>query len=80
MARMSDWTRCSSELLAKLMSQFCTENLLQPVDNRLDLGAVTYSFEATRGAFGSWRVAPDSVRRTTAGILGNDVVAFHTAH
>lgn len=69
---MSDWTRCSSELLAKLISQFCTENLLQPVDNRLDLANVSYTFTATRGAFGSWRVAPDSIRRTTAGILGND--------
>lgn len=69
---MSDWNRCSAELLAKLISQFCTENLLQPVDNRLDLGDVSYMFTATRGAFGSWRVASDSIRRTTAGILGND--------
>ena len=69
---MNEWTRCSSELLAKLISQFCTENLLRPVDNRLDLGAVSYTFTASRGAFGSWRVAADSVRRTTAGILGND--------
>ena len=69
---MKEWTCCSSELLAKLISQFCTENLLQPVDNRLDLGAVSYSFTATRGAFDSWRVAADSVRRTAAGILGND--------
>jgi siderophore synthetase component len=69
---MSHWTRCSSDLLAKLISQFCTENLLQPIDNRLDLGSVSYTFTATRGAFGSWRVAADSVRRTTAGILGND--------
>ncbi|WP_405066133.1 IucA/IucC family protein [Kribbella sp. NBC_01510] len=69
---MSEWSRCSSELLAKLISQFCKENLLQPVDNRLDLGGVSYIFEATRGAFGSWRVAADSIRRTTAGILGND--------
>src|ERR1700754_2870156 len=66
------WTRCSAELLAKLISQFCTEGLLEPVDNRLDLGSVSYSFSASRGAFGSWRVAPDSIRRTTAGILGND--------
>ncbi|HEY3559000.1 MAG TPA: IucA/IucC family protein [Kribbella sp.] len=69
---MSAWDRCSSELLAKLISQFCTEGLLEPVENRLDLGAVSYAFEATRGAFGSWRVDPASIRRTTAGILGND--------
>ncbi|TDW22981.1 IucA/IucC family protein [Kribbella kalugense] len=70
---MSDlWTSCSSQLLAKLISQFCTEGLLEPVDNRLDLGPVSYTFEATRGGFGSWRVDPASIRRTTAGILGND--------
>ncbi|TCC29360.1 IucA/IucC family protein [Kribbella sindirgiensis] len=69
---MSVWTQCSSELLAKLISQFCTEGLLEPVDNRLELGAVSYVFEATRGGFGSWRVDPASIRRTTAGILGND--------
>src|SRR5690348_13362155 len=69
---MMVWTQCSSELLAKLISQFCTEGLLEPVDNRLDLGPVSYTFDATRGAFGSWRVDPASIRRTTAGILGND--------
>ncbi|WUJ69133.1 IucA/IucC family protein [Kribbella soli] len=66
------WTRCSADLLAKLISQFCTEGLLEPVDNRLDLGPASYSFEATRGGFGSWRVDPQSIRRTTSGILGND--------
>jgi siderophore synthetase component len=69
---MSVWTQCSSELLAKLISQFCTEGLLEPVENRLELGAVSYVFDAGRGAFGSWRVDPASIRRTTAGILGND--------
>ncbi|WP_350276754.1 IucA/IucC family protein [Kribbella sp. HUAS MG21] len=69
---MSVWNDCSAQLLAKLISQFCTEGLLEPVDNRLDLGAVSYTFEATRGGFGSWRVDPASIRRTTAGILGND--------
>ncbi|GAA3122466.1 siderophore synthetase component [Kribbella aluminosa] len=69
---MNAWTRCSSELLAKLISQFCTEGLLEPVENRLEFGAVSYLFEATRGGFGSWRVDPASIRRTTAGILGND--------
>ncbi|TCM50049.1 IucA/IucC family siderophore biosynthesis protein [Kribbella sp. VKM Ac-2568] len=66
------WTRCSSELLAKLISQLCTEDLLHPVDGVLELGAATYTFSSIRGAFGSWRVDPASVRRTAAGILGND--------
>ncbi|MEU4193873.1 IucA/IucC family protein [Kribbella sp. NPDC026611] len=33
---------------------------------------MSYTFEATRGGFDSWRVDPDSIRRTTSGILGND--------
>ncbi|HET6292095.1 MAG TPA: IucA/IucC family protein [Kribbella sp.] len=66
------WNRCSSDLLAKLISQLCTEDLLRPVDGRLELGAATYTFSAVSGAFGSYRVTPGSVRRTAAGILGND--------
>jgi siderophore synthetase component len=66
------WTECSTALLAKLISQFCSEGLLQPVDNTLDLGAARYTFSATRGGFGSWRVDPSSIRRTATGILGND--------
>lgn len=66
------WERCSAELLAKLISQFCSEDLLHPVDDRLELGSATYTFSASRGVFGSWRVVPGSVRRTATGILGND--------
>ncbi|GAA1612079.1 IucA/IucC family protein [Kribbella sancticallisti] len=66
------WAESSSELLAKLISQLCTEDLLQPVDGRLELGSATYTFSSSRGAFGSYRVVPGSVRRTASGILGND--------
>jgi siderophore synthetase component len=66
------WTQCSVELLAKLISQLCTEELLQPVDDRLELGGATYTFSSSRGAFGSYRVDPASIRRTAVGILGND--------
>ncbi|MGC4943002.1 IucA/IucC family protein [Kribbella sp. DT2] len=66
------WERCSSELLAKLISQFCSEALLTPVDGRLELGSVAYTFEYAEGAFATYRVTPGSVHRTTAGILGND--------
>ncbi|WP_112241063.1 IucA/IucC family protein [Kribbella monticola] len=66
------WEERSSELLAKLISQLCTEDLLKPADDRLELGDATYTFVSTRGAFGSYRVEPGSVRRTTSGILGND--------
>lgn len=66
------WERCSAELLAKLISQFCGEALLTPVDGRLELGSVAYTFEYAEGAFATYRVTPGSVQRTTAGILGND--------
>jgi len=66
------WTECSSRLLAKLISQLCTEELLQPDGDRLELGAAAYTFSSTRGAFGSYQVVPGSVRRTATGILGND--------
>jgi siderophore synthetase component len=66
------WERCSAELLAKLISQLCSEALLTPVDGRLELGSVAYTFEYTEGAFATYRVTPGSVQRTTAGILGND--------
>ncbi|WP_343978112.1 IucA/IucC family protein [Kribbella koreensis] len=66
------WSGSSSSLLAKLISQLCTEDLLQPDGDRLSFGAATYTFVATRGGFGSYQVVPGSVRRTAAGILGND--------
>lgn len=71
------WTERSSELLARLISQLCTEDLLQPDGDgpdgeRLVLGPATYTFSSTRGAFGSYQVVPGSVRRTATGILGND--------
>ncbi len=66
----------SERLQAKLVGQLCAEELLSPVAEgngyRLDLGQVRYLFTARRGAFGSWRVDVGSVRRTSAGILGND--------
>jgi siderophore synthetase component len=66
------WVESSSALLAKLISQLCTEDLLQPDGDRLAFGAATYTFTSTRGGFGSYQVVPGSVRRTAAGILGND--------
>ena len=70
------WNTKAAELLAKLIGQLCTEELLKPVADsngyRLELGGVRYLFEARRGAFGGWRVAAGSIRRTAAGILGDD--------
>lgn len=70
------WTAAAAELLAKLIGQLSTEELLAPVADgsgyALELGSARYTFTARRGAFGSWRVDAGSVRRTSAGILGND--------
>jgi siderophore synthetase component len=94
------WTTCSTALLAKLISQFCTEGLLEPtptapaspaaadptsassgpVGYELEFGSISYTFTATRGGFGSWRVDPGMIRRTTAGILGNDESEPATDH
>lgn len=71
------WTECASALLAKLIGQFSAEGLLEPrpvagEGYQLEFGSASYTFEATRGGFGSWRVDAASIRRTSAGILGND--------
>jgi siderophore synthetase component len=43
-----------------------------PTGFELEFAAARYSFAARRGAFGSWRVDPGSIRRVSTGILGND--------
>lgn len=70
---MSSWGRCSAALLAKLIGQLCAEELLTPAPGFvLEFDTARYQFTARRGAFGGWRVDPDSIRRSTVGILGND--------
>ncbi|MFJ8669573.1 IucA/IucC family protein [Streptomyces sp. NPDC093600] len=65
------WTRACSHLLAKTLGEFAYEEIIEPVPTdgpggadryalRLDDGAAL-TFSARRGAYGSWRVAPDSI-------------------
>ncbi|MET9436705.1 IucA/IucC family siderophore biosynthesis protein [Streptomyces sp. NPDC006551] len=65
------WTRACSRLLAKTLGEFAYEEIIEPVTTdgpgspgryvlRLDDGAAL-TFSARRGAYGSWRVAPDSI-------------------
>ncbi|MGW0522014.1 IucA/IucC family protein [Crossiella sp. NPDC003009] len=64
---MTAWRAAGKALVAKAIAEFCYEELLTPVPEadhyRLDFPAATYTFAATRGAFGAWRVEEDSVRR-----------------
>ncbi|KIF67523.1 IucA/IucC family protein [Streptomyces sp. AcH 505] len=63
------WERAAGRLLAKLLGEFSYEEIVQPVPDptgpeqytlTLDAGD-TLTFRASRGAYGSWRVAPDSI-------------------
>lgn len=66
-----NWRRAGREMLAKAIAEFCYEQLLVPAEPspgeyRIDLaGDTLYAFTARRGAFGSWRVQPASIRRAT---------------
>ena len=67
----------SARLLARLVGALVSEDLLRSTssgdgEHRLDLAGVTYVFTARRGAFGALAVDPDSVRRISRGILGDD--------
>ncbi|WP_351229245.1 IucA/IucC family siderophore biosynthesis protein [Streptomyces sp. NPDC002133] len=68
------WRRAGRRLLAKMIGEFAYEELVEPLPHsggkgrgdryalRLDDGE-TLAFRARRGAYGSWRVAPDSIER-----------------
>ncbi|GAA2384814.1 IucA/IucC family protein [Streptomyces glaucosporus] len=64
------WAEAGRRLLAKAVEEFAYEELLVPVpgpgpgDWRLELGdGVHWTFRAARGAFGSWRLVPGTLRR-----------------
>jgi siderophore synthetase component len=75
------WRRCCAELIAKMLGELSFEQLLEPKptdgpdEYRVDLPTATYLLRARRTSFDGWRVEPGSVRRTTTGILGDDVIA-----
>ncbi|MFD7828907.1 IucA/IucC family protein [Kitasatospora sp. NPDC059803] len=62
------WRRAGRALLAKMLGEFAYEELLTPVRAASDgeyllwLPEAEYRFTARRGAYGSWRVDPESVR------------------
>ncbi|MGW1654389.1 IucA/IucC family protein [Streptomyces atratus] len=66
------WDKAAARLLAKMLGQFAYEEVIEPVRQAdggdtytlgLDDGG-TLSFSARRGVYGSWHIAPDSVRET----------------
>lgn len=75
------WWEANRRLLAKAIGEWSFEQMLKPLPieggrYRIDLtSGASYSFDASRGAFGSWRVAPGSITRAATGMLGNGVEA-----
>lgn len=62
------WHEAGRRLVARAVAELSYEELLQPEATadgswRLILGGATYTFDAHRGAFDSWRVPVGSVRR-----------------
>lgn len=77
----------SAALLAKLIGALLSEELLQPgashpatsgevagdvQDLQIHLDSVSYLFRAARTGFGSYLVDPQTVRRVSRGVLGDD--------
>ncbi|MER6997444.1 IucA/IucC family siderophore biosynthesis protein [Streptomyces sp. NPDC000410] len=75
------WLRAARRLLAKMVGEFAYEELIEPLPQGaddhytlpLDDGE-TLTFRARRGAYGSWRVAPDSL--SSAGKPFGDPLQF----
>ena len=73
----------SAALLAKMIGALLSEELLSAEagettaangvqDLRIDLANASYSFRASRTAFGSYAVDPGTVRRVSRGVLGDN--------
>ncbi|WP_406091788.1 IucA/IucC family protein [Streptomyces sp. NBC_01013] len=77
------WDRAAARLLAKMLGEFAYEEVVQPVPR--SVGDDTYtlvlddggslSFSARRGVYGSWRVAPDSIREASSEATEADATA-----
>ncbi|MBB1243565.1 IucA/IucC family siderophore biosynthesis protein [Streptomyces durbertensis] len=67
----ADWRHVCRQLLAKLFAELAYEGVLTPAhtggaDYELAVpGGPRYRFRATRGAYGHWRIAPDSLTPAT---------------
>ncbi|MBB1255834.1 IucA/IucC family protein, partial [Streptomyces sp. OF3] len=64
------WHTAGRRLLLKAIEEFAYEELLTPEPDpdtpgghRLDFGDAVWTFRATRGTFGTWRLDPDSLCR-----------------
>lgn len=77
------WDRAAARLLAKMLGEFAYEEVVRPVPRFA--GGDTYvlvlddggslSFTARRGVYGSWRVAPDSIREASSEATEADAAA-----
>ncbi|MGW4466460.1 IucA/IucC family protein [Micromonospora sp. NPDC004704] len=68
------WTAAGRTLLARTIAEMAYEEMVTPRPDGpaenwcLDLpDGVTYAFRARRGAFGAWRIRPESLRRRAGG-------------
>ncbi|MGP3982794.1 IucA/IucC family protein [Streptomyces sp. KR80] len=67
--RPAAWHRAARRLLAKMLAEFAYEEVIAPRPDGTDALAyqlpvadgITYRFRAHRGAYGHWRVDPDSI-------------------
>ncbi|MGW2591292.1 IucA/IucC family protein [Streptomyces sp. NPDC001515] len=79
------WDRAAARMLAKMLGEFAYEEVIRPVPRAV--GDDAYSlvlddggslrFTARRGVYGSWRVAPESIR--AAGIAATEAEAAAAA-
>lgn len=70
------WARASGRLLAKMLGEFAYEEIVEPTGAGEGAGGPAHTltlddgsaltFDARRGAYGSWRVDPGSIRIATA--------------
>ncbi|MER7728248.1 IucA/IucC family siderophore biosynthesis protein [Streptomyces sp. NPDC096323] len=77
------WDRAAARMLAKMLGEFAYEDVIRPLPR--SAGGDTYtlvlddggslSFTARRGVYGSWRVAPDSIREASSAATEADLAA-----
>ncbi|MET7856209.1 IucA/IucC family siderophore biosynthesis protein [Streptomyces sp. NPDC005318] len=81
------WDRAATRLLAKMLGEFAYEEVIEPAVQpggndtytlALDDGG-TLSFRAGRGVYGSWHVAPDSIRVTEGNVPARTAHDRHTS-
>ncbi|WP_406455595.1 IucA/IucC family siderophore biosynthesis protein [Streptomyces sp. NBC_00876] len=81
------WDRAAARLLAKMLGEFAYEEVIRPEPGTAEDGSYTLVlddgarllFTAARGVYGSWRVAPDSVRETHGPAVAGDSPATEAA-